>query len=158
MHERSSDTATSHQIHHVESEQWLGSLLHANDELVQALMTFEQLDRSIDADSDSDDELAEQAHMYRMMTEKGKSPTSPGSPTSGMAGLHIASPPPQPARPAAPPRPSAVSKPSSQLSVPGRAAAEYADASDDEDEDENDPFADRNAVVTPKVERNEPAW
>lgn len=54
-----------HQIHHVESEQWLGSLLHANDELVMALMTFEQLDRSIDADSDSDDELAEQAHMYR---------------------------------------------------------------------------------------------
>lgn len=53
------------QIHHVESEQWLGSLLHANDELVMALMTFEQLDRSIDADSDSDDELAEQAHMYR---------------------------------------------------------------------------------------------
>lgn len=30
-------------------------------------MTFEQLDRSIDADSDSDDELAEQAHMYRSM-------------------------------------------------------------------------------------------
>ncbi|ROV91042.1 hypothetical protein VMCG_09602 [Cytospora schulzeri] len=86
-------------IHHVESEQWLGSLLHANDELVQALMTFEQLDRSIDADSDSDDELAEQAHMYR----------------------------------------------------------NYADASDD-DEDENDPFADRNAVSTPNVERHEPAW
>ncbi|KKY33375.1 putative vhs domain-containing protein [Diaporthe ampelina] len=145
-------------IHHVESEQWLGSLLHANDELVQALMTFEQLDRSIDADSDSDDELAEQAHMYRMMAEKGKSPTSPGSPTTAMAGLHIDSPPAQPARPAAPPRPSAGSKPSSQLSVPGRPPADYADASEDEDEDENDPFADRNAVVTPKVERNEPAW
>lgn len=28
-------------------------------------MTFEQLDRSIDADSDSEDELAEQAHLYR---------------------------------------------------------------------------------------------
>lgn len=52
-------------IHHVESEQWLGSLLHANDELVTALMTFEQLDRSIDADSDSDDDLAQQAHLYR---------------------------------------------------------------------------------------------
>lgn len=155
---RSSDRAKTHQIHHVESEQWLGSLLHANDELVQALMTFEQLDRSIDADSDSDDELAEQAHAYRMMTEKGKSPTSPGSPTSAMAGLHIDTPPAQPARPAAPPRPSAVSKPSSQLSVPGRPSADYADASDEEDEDENDPFADRNAVVTPKVERNEPAW
>ncbi len=52
-------------IHHVESEQWLGGLLHANDELVTALMTFEQLDRSIDADSDSDDDLAHQAHLYR---------------------------------------------------------------------------------------------
>lgn len=28
-------------------------------------MTFEQLDRSIDADSDSDDELANQQHMYK---------------------------------------------------------------------------------------------
>jgi hypothetical protein len=28
-------------------------------------MTYEQLDRSIDADSDSDDEMAEQAHLYR---------------------------------------------------------------------------------------------
>ena len=55
------------QIHHIESEQWLGSLLHANDELVTALMTFEQLDRSIDADSDSDDDIAEQAHLYRSM-------------------------------------------------------------------------------------------
>lgn len=53
------------QIQHVESEQWLGALLHANDELVTSLMTFEQLDRSIDADSDSDDELANQRHMYR---------------------------------------------------------------------------------------------
>lgn len=49
----------------MESEQWLGGLLHANDELVQALMTYEQLDRSIDADSDSDDEMAAQAHAYR---------------------------------------------------------------------------------------------
>jgi len=49
----------------VESEEWLGGLLHANDELVQALMLYEQLDRSIDADSDSDDDVAEQAHLYR---------------------------------------------------------------------------------------------
>ncbi|KAK7747284.1 hypothetical protein SLS53_001537 [Cytospora paraplurivora] len=149
-------------IHHVESEQWLGSLLHANDELVQALMTFEQLDRSIDADSDSDDELAEQAHMYRMMSERSKSPTSQTSPTSAMAELHIDEPtpqPPQPPRAVPPPRPSAVSKPSAQLTVPGRPADDYADASDeDEDEDDNDPFADRNAVSTPNAERSEPAW
>lgn len=56
------------QIHHVDHEQWLGPLLHANDELVHALMTFEQLDQSVDADSDSDDELAEQAHLYRSKT------------------------------------------------------------------------------------------
>lgn len=43
----------------------MGSLLHANDELVHALMAYEQLDHSIEADSDSDDELAEQAHRYR---------------------------------------------------------------------------------------------
>jgi hypothetical protein len=49
----------------MEMEEHLGSLLHANDELVTALMTFEQLDRSIDADSDSDDDVAEQAHLYR---------------------------------------------------------------------------------------------
>ena len=55
----------SSQIHNVEHEQYLGSLLNANDALVHALMSYEQLDRSIDADSDSDDELAEQAHMYR---------------------------------------------------------------------------------------------
>ena len=59
------EEADNAQIHHVEEEQWLGGLLHANDELVHALMSFEQFDRSIDADSDSDDELAEQAHLYR---------------------------------------------------------------------------------------------
>lgn len=29
---------------------------------------------------------------------------------------------------------------------------------DFEEEDENDPFADRNAVVTPGVEKKEPVW
>lgn len=57
--------ANDSQIHRVEQEEWLGSLLNANDALVHSLMSFEQMDRSIDADSDSDDELAEQAHMYR---------------------------------------------------------------------------------------------
>lgn len=135
-------------IHHVESEEWLGGLLHANDELVTALLTFEQLDRSIDADSDSDDDLAEQAHIYRMATEKakGKEPVSPGSmgsTTANMAGLRLSpSPPPAPPRPTPPPRPSAASKPSNLR-------PRYQEPSDDEEEeeDENDPFADRNAVV-----------
>lgn len=49
----------------MEHEQWLGSLLKANDDLILALLTYEQLDHSVDADSDSEDELAEQAHLYR---------------------------------------------------------------------------------------------
>lgn len=75
------------QIHHVESEQWLGSLLHANDELVMALMTFEQLDRSIDADSDSDDELAEQAHMYRSSFSCLLTPTQSSLPVQPLISL-----------------------------------------------------------------------
>ncbi|KAI0405111.1 hypothetical protein F4802DRAFT_564405 [Xylaria palmicola] len=147
-------------IHYVEDEQWLGGLLHANDELVVALMTFEQLDRSIDADSDSDDELAEQAHLYRMAAEKHKqatSPTdasSPSSPVADMAGLSL-NPPTSPRR-SAPPVPSAQSKPlvSRPVLMPSRR-----DESDDDsvEEDENDPFADRNAVETP-MEREEPRW
>ncbi|KAK5626119.1 hypothetical protein RRF57_001834 [Xylaria bambusicola] len=149
-------------IHYVEDEQWLGGLLHANDELVVALMTFEQLDRSIDADSDSEDELAEQAHLYRMATEKHKQslsptePASPSSPVADMAGLslnsnnsHRRSAPPRPSHPAKLPTP-----PPRPLSPPSR----QAESDDESEEDENDPFADRNAVETPMVERGEPRW
>ncbi|KAI0602109.1 hypothetical protein F4775DRAFT_538316 [Biscogniauxia sp. FL1348] len=151
-------------IHHVEDEQWLGGLLHANDELVMALMMFEQLDRSIDADSDSEDDLAEQAHLYRMATEKHKqamsNPSSPTSPVPDMANLNIN--PSLPSRPVPPPRPSAASKPSIS-SRPVAPVQNNEDDDDDEDddiveEDENNPFADRNAVGTPKVESGEPKW
>jgi len=53
-----------------------------------------------------------------------------------------------------------MSKPSSQTPSP-RAPPPRQDDSDDDsyaDEDENDPFADRNAMVTPKVEKGEPNW
>lgn len=131
-------------IHHVESEQYLGSLLHANDELILALMTFEQLDRSIDADSDSEDELAEQAHLYRMAQLRGResNPASPTSPTPDVAGLSISSS--SPPRPAPPPRPSANTKPTVPA-VPQR--PRYTTDDESEEEDENDPFADRNESV-----------
>lgn len=41
-------------IQQVESDDWLGSLIHANDELVKALVAFDIMDKSIDDDSDSD--------------------------------------------------------------------------------------------------------
>lgn len=43
-------------IQHVESEQWLGGLIHANEELVEALTLYEVLDKPIEEDSDSEDE------------------------------------------------------------------------------------------------------
>jgi len=126
-------------IHHVNSEQWLGALLHANDELVTALMTFEQLDRSIDADSDSDDEIAHQAHIYRLATDKNKDDAA-----QQLAGLKIGTPSPVPeVRPVQPPRPSQPPPP--------------ADV-DEEEDDEDNPFADSNAVVTPAYEKPEPRW
>ncbi|OAA74386.1 enth/vhs [Akanthomyces lecanii RCEF 1005] len=142
-------------IHHVEHEQWLGGLLHANDELVHALMTYEQLDQSIDADSDSDDEIAEQAHLYRMVAaQKAKDPTHE-TPAADRLALNE----PGPATAHAPPsrldgapqhrRPPVVA-PGDDL--------ESASEDDDEEEDADDPFADRNFVGTPAAERHEPRW
>lgn len=115
-------------------------------------MTFEQLDRSIDADSDSEDEIAEQAHMYRskfynMNSSKAINPLPVATAKSkestdishGMGGLSISLPQ-QPPRPAQP----AESNPDSPL--------------DESDDDENDPFGDSNAVYTPAGERGPPSW
>jgi len=101
-------------------------------------MTFEQLDRSIDADSDSEDEAAEQAHAYRLAQEKGK---AAGGASEALAGLRIGD------------------KNSPKLPKP---PARPAPPSDDEDsveeEDENNPFGDRNAVQPPHVEKGVPKW
>lgn len=43
-------------IQHVESEQFLGSLIHANEELVDALTLYMRLDKPIEEDSDSDED------------------------------------------------------------------------------------------------------
>lgn len=128
-------------IQHVETEEWLGALIQANDQLVTSLMTFEQVDRSIDADSDSDDELAEQAHAYRMLAEKGKSADSGAS---DLAGLKISSAS-HDSRPPAPPR-------------PAQQMEESESEGDIEEEEEGNPFGDSNAVETPAQERDEPKW
>lgn len=120
-------------------------------------MTFEQLDRSIDADSDSEDEAAEQAHAYRcthesnmgrlhyiltaaVAQEKGKATSGA---TQALSGLHI-----RDSSSTQPPKPPALPAP----------------PSDDEDEysveedDENNPFGDRNALQTPYIEKGAPKW
>ncbi|OAG00042.1 uncharacterized protein CC84DRAFT_1103282 [Paraphaeosphaeria sporulosa] len=71
----------------VESEQYIGSLLNANDELVKALMAYEIMDKSIDDDSDSDNDDS-------------------SAPSSSMAGLSM-----DDAPPAKPPRPVSIPMP-----------------------------------------------
>lgn len=96
-------------IQHVESEQWLGSLIHANEELVNALMAFEVLDKSVEDDSDSDNEWDGgngdvEEEVRSGAGDKGirrRSRSEAVVPTVGFAGLMLAA----DDRPARPPRP-----------------------------------------------------
>ena len=121
-------------IQYVESEQWLGSLIHANEELVNALMAFEILDKSVDDDSDSEDGWNSDSPRHADVNEAQKS----------FAGLTIGQP--------------------STRNVTANGKARAIDDSDDDEEsdvdneDEDDPFADRNAVSEPKTERPGMAW
>ncbi|KAI4138956.1 MAG: hypothetical protein L6R39_006525 [Caloplaca ligustica] len=142
-------------IQYVESEQWLGSLIHANEALVEALMAFEVLDKDLEDDSDSEagsgeeeeeeeevnewdsDEAAEEAKSKR---KKGK-----GSMQQGFAGLSLGN-----RMPAAKPP---------EVTINGRRKGDESASDGDEDGDEeDDPFGDINAVHTPKEERPGMSW
>ena len=114
-------------IQYVESEQWLGSLIHANEGLVEALMAFEVLDKSVDDDSDSDDNEWDSDED----PVRARSP-GPASLPKSFAGLSFS----KPADKAPPPRPPIGGHPDSD------------DESDEvsEEEADDDPFADRNAL------------
>ncbi|PYH77410.1 VHS domain protein [Aspergillus uvarum CBS 121591] len=126
-------------IQHVESEEYLGSLIHANEELVTALMAFEVLDKSVDYDSDSDQDVI----------ESGWTPDRDDLPES-FAGLTV-----NPPKPPRPPRPLSLSVPSSSSR---RKTYSDSESETDEDDDENNPFGDRNEIRTPAYERSEPTW
>lgn len=122
----------------VESEQYIGGLLSANDELVKGLMAFEIMDKSIDDDSDSDAE-----------------------PSDGMANLSF-----EDAPPAKPPRPTSIPMPPAP--TPGKQKAEPESEPEDEEDPFGDSHgksclgphteqADFAAVKTP-YERGEPSW
>lgn len=104
-------------IHLVESEQYIGGLLNANDELVKGLMAFEIMDKSVDDDSDSDNELGSSASV-----------------DSAMAGMRL-----HDQAPTKPPRPMSIPMP------PAPTPTKYTTAPDIEpEEDEDDPFSDNN--------------
>ena len=125
-------------IQHVETEEFLGSLIHANEELVTALMAFEVLDKSVDYDSDSDQDVL----------ETGWTPDRDDLPEA-FAGLVV-----NPPKPPRPPRPLSISVPSSS----SRRAYSSSESDSEDDDDEDNPFGDRNAIRTPGIERHEPTW
>lgn len=128
-------------IQHVESEEFLGSLIHANEELVTALMAFEVLDKSVDYDSDSDQDVL----------ESGWSPDRDDHDLQeSFAGLVI-----NPPRPPRPSRPMSISIPSSSKH---RVYNSDSESETEEDDDEDNPFGDRNAIRTPNKEISQPTW
>ena len=131
-------------IQNVESDEWIGSLVNANDELVKALTAYEIMDRSISDDSDSD--TGEQIHASHSQPSRDITHDTQAQ----LAGLSIAA-----APPAKPPRPAAPTS----IAMPPKIAHPSAanDSNGDDDEDDN-PFGDANAVPTPYSERDEPTW
>ena len=129
-------------IQHIESEQWLGSLINANDTLVDALIAFEILDKSVDNDSDSED--------IDWSDNENRAPPRPSRPREksldqSIAGLSLGK---LPAR----------SHPTMMLNDNGGIRRDDDTDNDEEEDDPDDPFGDSNAVNTPGVEKQGMAW
>ncbi|KAK6337195.1 putative actin patch assembly and actin polymerization protein [Orbilia javanica] len=123
-------------IQHVESEQWLGGLIHANEELVEALTLFEVLDKPPGEDSDSEGEWEKMPKDLGVDDAAGR-----------IGKLKIAGGQMQPGQ--VPPKQRDYD------------SDELEDASDDEEvepEDPNDPFGDSHALKTPAREKSELRW
>ena len=133
-------------IQHVESDEWIGSLVNANDELVKALTAYEITDRSIEDDSDSD--AWENSEVVAP-----KASTSPSTNTQQqLAGLSLDASP-----PVKPPRPGNVAMPA-KPSFPGAPPPDDREEHEGEEDDEDNPFGDSNAAATPYQERSGMTW
>jgi hypothetical protein len=133
-------------IQYIESEEFLGGLIHANEELVDALMAFEVLDKSVDYDSDSEDDILEpswkQRHGLGLQDDDMN---------EGFAGLNI-----NPPKPPRPNRPDSL--PLASSSQHSRPIFDSESESEQEDDDDDNPFGDRNAIKTPAIEKEAPTW
>ena len=120
-------------IQYVETEELLGGLIHANEELVEALMAFEVLDKSVAGDDDSDSEFEEAKHLSRKSAASEKAAAATESNrtlTKDVAGLSLQA-------PAKPPRPPVQDTNYDSLES----------ESESEEDDDDNPFGDRNAVA-----------
>ena len=130
-------------IQRIESGELLGGLIQANDQLVEALMSFEILDKSVDDDSDSDGTEwdADEAPPKPSRPDPGKQKST----EEAFSGLSLGK------VPARPPHPTML--------LNGQGGVKHAEDEDAEEEEEGDnPFADSNAVHTPKAERPGMTW
>lgn len=133
-------------IQHVESDDFLGSLIHANEELVTALMSFEVMDKSVENDSDSDSEIGADQTKRRSGGGKGLG--------EDISGLRLDG----PSKPQRPGRPANLSFSRDHQSHRNDLESESDESVGEEDDDEDNPFGDRNAVSTPRQEKPEPTW
>lgn len=124
-------------IEQVESDEWIVSLIHANEELVNALMTFDVLDKGADDDSDSD-----QGTVKPDMRRASMSASAPRPGGSAQGAIKSKTSPPRP------PWPPSHGKGKARTVEPEISEDDEWDDDDESNEeaDENDPFADRNAV------------
>lgn len=134
----------------VESEQFLGSLIHANEELVDALMLFVKLDKPIEEDSDSEDgedwnrsdDVAEGVGKMNLADRRGSTSSAAGN--GRVVGAGAGAP------------PSKGKGPLPQRYHPRQQQppeSESEQDEDDEDDDPDNPFGDSNEVVdTPSFE------
>jgi len=136
----------------VESEQFIGSLLSANDALVTALMGYEVFDKGIDEDSDSD---ADAYHLHKAIFNS-RTPGQKDVEELSMASVTLSdAPPPKPTRPPG------LQMPANPMAGKSRAHDEDDDDEDveEEDEDKEDPFGDAYSVdKTPRAERAGMTW
>lgn len=121
-------------IQHIDSEQWLGSLIHANEELVTALMAYEVLDKSLEDDSDSENEEWGNEESSKSGSARQKSPEA------AFAGLHLGE------------------VPKIVLNKKNRTSDEEESDEHSEPENSDDPFADSNEARTPNLEGSEFSW
>ena len=132
-------------IQHIETGDLLGGLIRANDQLVEALMSFEVLDKSVHDDSDSDG----------VASDAEEAPAKPARPEpfthEAFSKLSLGK------------APAPLARPHPTMQLNGKGGVRHDDDEDDEEEDEEEeegdnPFGDSHAVHTPKADRPGMTW
>lgn len=121
-------------IHGIESEEFIGSLIHANEELIQALQKYDKMSQAPDEDSDSDyerDDWKLESNMRKLNIDKGRRAEDDSDDDSG----------------------SDYDSDGYDRSNRKNKQTSRSRYQDDDDDDDN-PFGDSNVIQTPVDEKN----